>query len=157
MKISDDENKTIAKDDLKKFSTFMINDSLYGIDVMSVQEVTKAANMTRVPLAQNFVRGLINLRGQIATAISLKDLFKIEKGESKESMNVVCNINGLLLSFLVDQIEDVIEIEEESFEPPLDTIPDSVKKFMTGVYKIPGRLLIVVDVNKISKELLKKS
>lgn len=140
----------------RQFSTFYVAGSLYGIDVASVQEVTKSLSMTKVPLAPVFVYGLINLRGQIATAIGLRDLFELKKSESSdEPMNVVCKGEGLLLSLLVDQIGDVLEVDNALFEPTPDTLAESVSRFMTGVYKTPGTLLSILDINKIIEALKK--
>jgi purine-binding chemotaxis protein CheW len=140
---------------LKQFSTFYISDRLYGIDVMKVQEVTNALSMTRVPLAPMYVKGLINLRGQISTAICLRVMFKITEELGNEQMNVVCRINDLLVSFLVDQIGDVLELSEESFEPSPDTIPVEIRRFIKGVYKIPGTLLSVIDVDQVAEAIIK--
>jgi purine-binding chemotaxis protein CheW len=139
----------------RQFSTFYINDLLYGIDVMKVQEITKALPMTRVPLAQSYVKGLINLRGQISTAIQLSDLFKLDQKSQEEQMNVVCKIADILVSFLVDRIGDVMELENEQFEPAPDTMPESVRKYLEGVYKIPGNLLSVIDVDQIVESITK--
>lgn len=140
----------------KQFSTFYIAGGLYGLDVASVQEVTKTLPMTKVPLSPTFVYGLINLRGQIATAIGLRDLFHLTKENCpEEPMNVVCKGEGLLLSLLVDQIGDVLEVDETLFEPTPDTLSESVSKFMTGVYKTPSALLSILDINKIVEALKK--
>lgn len=134
----------------RQFSTFLVSDRLYGIDVMSVQEITKMINATKVPLAPPFVHGLINLRGQIATAVGLRELFELhDNSKSSEPMNVVCKGEGMLLSLLVDQIGDVIEVDDASFESTPETITPSVGKFMQGVYKIPGSLLSIIEVKKI--------
>jgi purine-binding chemotaxis protein CheW len=117
---------------------------------MSVQEITKMMNATKVPLAPTFVHGLINLRGQIATAVGLRELFELrDNHQSSEPMNVVCKGEGMLLSLLVDQIGDVIEVDDVSFEATPETITPSVGRFMQGVYKIPGSLLSIIEVKKI--------
>lgn len=140
----------------RQFSTFYVSGSLYGLDVSTVQEVTKSLPMTKVPLSPQFVDGLINLRGQIATAIGLRNLFNLgHEDKAEEYMNVVCKGDGLLLSLLVDQIGDVLEVDASQFESTPDTLPESVSRFMTGVYKIPGALLSVLDINKIVEELQK--
>ena len=140
----------------RQFSTFYISGRLYGLDVSVVQEVTKSLPMTRVPLAPTFVSGLINLRGQIATAVGLRVLFGLGTSElDKEFMHVVCNKEGLLLSFLVDQIGDVIEVEQSLFEPTPETVSADVARFMVGVYKMQDSLLSILDINKIIDELQK--
>jgi purine-binding chemotaxis protein CheW len=122
---------------------------------MKVQEITKALPMTRVPLAQGYVKGLINLRGQISTAIQLSDLFHLEHQSHEEQMNVVCKISDILVSFLVDRIGDVMELESDQFEPAPDTMPENVRKYLEGVYKIPGNLLSVIDVEQIVESITK--
>lgn len=141
----------------RQYSTFYIADNLYGIDVMKVQEITKALPMTSVPLAPHYVRGLINLRGQISTAISLKDLLKINHNDGIDMMNVVCRLNDILISFLVDKIGDVLELEEKDFEHVPDTVPESIKQFVSGVYKIPGQLLTVIDTEKIAEKIIEET
>ncbi len=140
----------------RQFSTFYVADRLYGIDVMQVQEVTKTLPLTCIRLAPDYVKGLINLRGQIATAVGLRELFQINSETSTEKMTVVCRHEDVLLSLLVDRIGDVIEVSDESFERSLDTIDESISKFMQGVYKVPGAVLSVIEVEKIFKTLNKK-
>ena len=139
-----------------QLSTFYVADRLYGMEVMKVQEITKPLPMTKVPLAPNHVHGLINLRGQIATAIGLRELFGIDVGETSEKMNVICRVDGLLLALLVDKIGEVIEVGDDEYESPPNTIPGNIRRFMDGVYKVPGSLLSVIDIEKISNVILKK-
>ncbi len=141
----------------RQYSTFYIGERLYGIDVMQVQEVTRTLPITNIPLAPTYVKGLINLRGQIATAIGLRNLFELTDASADTQMNVVCRAEGVLLSFLVDKIGDVVEVDESGFELPPDTIPENVKRFMHGVYKTTGPILSIIEVEKITKALNKKS
>jgi purine-binding chemotaxis protein CheW len=138
---------------LKQYSTFYVSGRLYGIDVMRVQEITPPLPMTVVPLAASYIRGLINLRGQIATAVGLRELFDLKDSTEATQMNVVCNAGGNLFSLLIDKVGDVMEVEENSFESPPETIPDSVRKYMSGVYKISGALLSILEIEKIAEKL----
>lgn len=135
-----------------RISTFSIADRIYGIDVIRVQEIVKPMPMTKVPLAPNFVKGLINLRGQVATAIGVKELFDLENtGNENKLMNVVCDHGGSLISFLVDEIGDVLEVSKANFEPTPQTITGNIRSFMKGVYKETGNLLSVLDLDRILK------
>jgi purine-binding chemotaxis protein CheW len=134
-----------------QYTTFTIADRLYGIDVMKVQEVTRSLPMTRVPRSPDYVCGLINLRGQIATAISLRRLFKIKGESSTDEMNVVCRIDGLLFSFLVDSIGEVVEVDQKYREFAPTTIEADVRQFIEGIYRVPSGLLSLIDIDKISK------
>lgn len=138
----------------RQFTTFTVCGRLYGIDVKSVQEVTKSLPITKVPLAPNFIHGLINLRGQIATAICLKDLFHLNEATNPELMNVVCRTEGSLFSLLVDKIGEVIELENKLFEATPDTVSGEVSKYMEGVYKLSDNILSVLDIKKVM-EILK--
>lgn len=134
---------------LKQLSTFYLSDRLFGIDALQVQEITKALPLTSVPLAPQHVRGLINLRGQISTAIGLRELFKLEGERSNDPMNVVCSWESTLLSFVVDRVGDVLEVSQENFERTPDTLQPQIRKFITGVYKLNGEILSVLDVKSI--------
>ena len=104
---------------------------------------------TQIPLAPGYVRGLINLRGQVATAIGLRELFSLSEDRTIEVLNVVCKIEGFLISFQVDQIGDVMEVEARDFEPTPNTIPESTRRFLSGVYKVSNQLLSVIDIDKV--------
>lgn len=141
----------------KQFSTFLVNESLYGIEVDKVQEISNVMSITSVPLAPSFIHGLINLRGQIATAIDLRELFLLPKDTTRsEYINVVCKVKGVLLSFMVDEISDVMELDQNEFEETPENIDINVTQFMVGVYKLKTNLLSILDVEKIMDYINKK-
>lgn len=136
----------------RQLTTFFIGKNLYGIDVSWVQEVTGPLQIVSVPLAPPFVSGLINLRGQIATAVGMKPLFGLTSadGARQESMSVICRFEGNLVALLVDSIGDVMEVSEDRFELAPMTVPPVVRRFLSGVYKVDAALLSVVDVAKVA-------
>lgn len=135
----------------EQLTTFYVAGELFGIDVMNVQEVAGRPSIVPVPLAPPFVRGLVNLRGQIATAMGLRELFRQPVVENE--MSVVCKIDGNLISLIVDTIGDVLELEREKFEETPDTIPSEIRKYIKGIYKVEGNFLSVIDLEILSKEL----
>lgn len=137
----------------EQLTTFQIGSDLFGIEVMKVQEVTGQPSIIDVPLAPPFVRGLINLRGQIATALGLRELFGSHDVPPAHQMSVVCKVDGNLVSLLVDSIGDVVEVTRSSFENPPETLPLGVRKYIKGIYKTDQSLLSVLDLEKLSKEL----
>lgn len=137
----------------EQLTTFYIGHDLYGIEVMKVQEVTGQLGITQVPLAPKFVRGLINLRGQIATALGLRELFELRSNESADHMSVVCKLDGNLVSLLVDSIGEVIEVKAGSFEGPPETVPLGIRKYVKGICKTNETLLSVLDLDRIAQEL----
>ena len=136
-----------------QYSTFYVAKRLYGIDVTRVQEVVRPMTTTKIPLAEQFVHGLINLRGQVVTALSLHDLFSLKDKAPAELMNVICKADGALISLLVDEIGDVVELDSDDFEQTPHTIPEGVRRFMTRVYIVGDNLLSILDVDKIFQAL----
>ena len=133
--------------DQKQFCTFQLDDMLFGIDVLNVQEIILPQEMTEVPLAPSVISGLINLRGQVVTAINLGKWLGIESVEAgQRSMNVVICTDDEVVSFLVDSIGDVVEPNESSFEPPPQTLENGIQQLINGVYKLDSQLLLVMDV-----------
>jgi len=129
--------------------TFFLDDQMFGVDVQCVQEVIRYQEMTDIPLAPNAVCGLINLRGQIVTAIDLRmRLGMSNRPEGKLPMNVVVRGNDGAVSFLVDQIGDVQEINEEYFEPPPETLRGASRRLIRGAYKMKHRLLLILDAER---------
>lgn len=136
-----------------QFSTFYVSGRLCGIDVTRVQEVVRPMPITPIPLAPIYVTGLINLRGQVATAIGLRQLFGLMDNPPDLFMNVVCKLDGSLISLQVDEIGDVIEVSDADFEATPQTVPQEIRRFMSGIYKISGSLLSIIDVDRVNKYL----
>lgn len=133
----------------KQFATFTLNSLFLGVDVLKVQEVIRYQEMTRVPTAPAMVEGLINLRGQIITAIDLRlRLAQPARPGDQLPMNVVIRTDDGALSLLVDEIGDVLEIEDDRFERVPETVTGVIRDLVTGVYKLDGRLLLILDTEK---------
>jgi purine-binding chemotaxis protein CheW len=132
-----------------QFCTFSLGDLFMGVDVQCVQEVIRYQEMTSVPLAQDAIRGLINLRGQIVTAIDLREQLELERSDSDElPMNVVIRTHDGVASLLVDEIGDVLDINDQNFEPTPETIRGAARRLISGVYKLEDRLMLVLDPAK---------
>jgi purine-binding chemotaxis protein CheW len=133
-----------------QFCTFFLDGHFFGVPVQRVQEVIRYQEMTRVPLVPPVVRGLINLRGQIVTAIDLrKRLGMTERPASQLPMNVVVRTGDGAFSLLVDEIGDVIEVTEKSFERPPETLQGVAREMIRGVHKMPECLLLLLDTERV--------
>lgn len=129
-----------------QYCTVHLGELLLGIDVVQVQEVIRPQPMTRVPLAGHGVRGLINLRGHIVTAVDLRARFGLPPlVDGRQSMNVVVRTTGGPVSLLVDRIGDVVELPEATSEAVPSTVSAETRALVTGIYQLPGRLLLVLD------------
>jgi purine-binding chemotaxis protein CheW len=133
----------------QQFATFFLNGLFLGVEVRKVQEVIRYQEMTRVPLAPSMIQGLINLRGQIVTAIDLRDRLAFPpRAAGQLPMNVVVRSDDGAVSFLVDEIGDVVEIEDTARERPPETLKGIARDLITSVYKLKERLLLVLDTER---------
>lgn len=128
-----------------QFCTFALDGHLFGVPVNAVQEVLKQQVTTPVPLAAPEICGLLNLRGQIVTVVDLRVKLGLPARSSERAINVVVRTAEGVVSLLVDQIGDVLEPAESSFEAPPDTVPASVRALISAVCKLDDRLMLVLD------------
>ena len=135
--------------DLKQFCTFYLDSHFFGVEVLEVQEIIRSQPMTRLPLAPAVFRGLINLRGQIVTALDLRQRLELPPGARDRSLvNVVVKSEGGAVSMLVDDIGDVVEVDASSFEEPPETLCGVARQLVRGVYKLKDRLLLHLDTQR---------
>jgi|SRR5262245_43980177 len=134
----------------QQFCTFYVAGHYFGLDVLRVQEIIRYQEMTRVPLAPPVVRGLINLRGQIVTALDLRRRLELpDRPADQLPVNVVVQSEDGAVSLLVDEIGDVLHVPERLFEPPPETLKGAVRKLIRGAYKLNERLLLLLDTEKV--------
>ena len=130
--------------------TFFVDNIFLGIEVEKVQEIIRYQEMTRVPLAPSVVGGLINLRGQIVTAIDLRRRLDLSDRPIEQlPLNVIVRSGDETASLLVDDIGDVLEVDRDDFETPPDTFTSKVRPLIRGAYKLQGQLLLFLDVDKV--------
>lgn len=122
---------------------------MFGVELQGVQEVIRELQMTPVPLAPEAVSGLMNLRGQLVTAVDLRRRLELPAAPAgMKPMNVVVRSQDGAVSLLVDEIGDVVEVDEASFERAPETLQGKVRSMILGVHKLEGRLLHVLDIEK---------
>jgi len=132
-----------------QFCTFYVDGLFFGIEVLSVQEVIRYQEMTRVPLASSVISGLINLRGQIVTAIDLRRRLVLhERTTDKLPMNVVIRTADGAVSLLVDEIGDVLDVDESTYERTPENLTGVARELVRGVYKLKEHLLLILDTEK---------
>lgn len=129
-----------------QLATFYVDTLLFGIDVMQVQEVIRRQELTRVPLASPVIEGLINLRGQIITAVDLRRRLGLSvREQGAPCMNVIVQTEEGSVSFVVDRVGDVVEVSNDQFEPTPSTLDPLQKEVVTGVYKLSDQLLLSLN------------
>ncbi|MFT4745148.1 MAG: purine-binding chemotaxis protein CheW [Nitriliruptoraceae bacterium] len=130
--------------------TLVVGSALFGVDVLRVQEVIRSQPMTNVPRAHPAVGGLINLRGQIVTAIDLRARLGLPSSTAPEPlMHVVVRTDEGAVSFLVDDVGDVIELASLKRERAPDTLAPHMRELITAVYKLDDALLLQLDADRL--------
>jgi purine-binding chemotaxis protein CheW len=133
----------------QQYCTFYLNKLMFGVELERVQEVIRSMEITPIPLSPRVVSGLMNLRGQIITGIDLRRRLDLaDRAEGMHPMNVVIRSADGAVSLLVDDIGDVVEVTEESFERPPETLQGKVREVILGVHKLEKQLMHVLDTGK---------
>jgi purine-binding chemotaxis protein CheW len=136
-----------------QIATFQVENLLLGLPVKDVQEILRPQAMTTVPLAPAVVEGLINLRGQIVTALDLRQRMGLaDHAREKRPMNIVVRAGESATSLLVDAVGDVVEVEPEALEPAPDNLPEATREVVSGIHQLEGRLLLVLDLERVLRE-----
>ncbi|EMB15167.1 chemotaxis protein CheW [Rhodopirellula europaea] len=138
----------------RQFCTFFLDDHFFGVNAHQVQEVIRYQEMTQVPLTPASVAGLINLRGQIVTALDMRArLGYSNRTEEKLPMNVVIRSDDGAVSLLVDRIGDVIDVNTEDYESLPDTLQGPARDYVEGAYKLDNQLLLVLNTTEVVQDV----
>jgi purine-binding chemotaxis protein CheW len=133
--------------DRKQYCTLRVADLLLGIEVGQIQEILRDTSITPVPLAPPTIRGLINLRGQIVTAVDLRRRVGLDDAEhGAPFMTMVLGTAEEPLALVVDAVGDVVEVLAGAFESPPDTLKGEARRMIEGAYKLERELLLVLKL-----------
>ena len=133
---------------------FHLGDEEFGVDIMQVQEIIRMQEVTRIPQAPHFVKGVINIRGKIIVVVSLDKCLGLNSKETDEhSRIIVVEVGGSVVGMVVDSVSEILSIPESSIEPAPDIIASKINAdYLKGVGKLENRLLILLDLEKILSE-----
>jgi purine-binding chemotaxis protein CheW len=133
----------------RQFCSFYLDHLLFGIESQKIQEVVAYRELRPVPLAPASVSGLMNLRGQVVVALELRR--QLELAERPAAVVPVCLIVRAEMGtvcLLADEVGNVIEVEEETFEPAPGTLSPRLRSVILGVHKLEGQLMHVLDTDR---------
>ena len=132
------------------FVTLTVADQLCGVPVLGVRDILGVQVITRIPLAPPEIAGSLNLRGRIVTAIDLRRRLNLPPPpEGQKRMSVVAEQGGELYALLVDQVSEVMSLKASAFERNPPTLGAGWSAFSSGIYRLDGRLLVVLDVARL--------
>lgn len=133
-----------------KYVIFKLDEEYYGIAIDNVLSIEKVEKVTRVPNAPKYVKGVINLRGEVIPLINLRMRLDIElKEHDKNSRIIVVSMDDIVAGLIVDSSSEVIEIDRENIDPPPRTEGNESTEFISGIGKTLDRLIILLDLVKV--------
>jgi purine-binding chemotaxis protein CheW len=136
--------------DTQVLVTLTVADQLCGIPVLGVRDILGVQTITRIPLAPPEIAGSLNLRGRIVTAIDLRRRLRLPAAAANEArMSVVAEQGGELYALLVDQVAEVLSLDASLFERNPPTLEKTWADFSTGIFRLDGRLLVVLDLARL--------
>ncbi|MDP6454975.1 MAG: chemotaxis protein CheW [SAR202 cluster bacterium] len=125
----------------------------YGVDIGAVREIIRMQDITKVPGAPAFVEGIINLRGNVIPVVDLRKRFALSVSEAnRDNRIVVVDIGGQDIGVVVDAVTEVLRIAADSVEPPSAVITTADSVYLLGIVKLEGRLVILLDLEKVLTE-----
>lgn len=136
--------------DLLQLVTFRVGTEEFAIPILSVQEINRMMQITRVPQSPPFVEGVINLRGKIIPVVDLRRRFGLEQAtNSNDTRIIVVEVGGRVIGFTVDRVNEVLRIEENIVEPPPAMVCGVDTEYVRGVGKLEDRLLILLELGRL--------
>jgi purine-binding chemotaxis protein CheW len=134
----------------KQMVVFELGSELYGVNIAEVESIIKNQPITRMPHAPSFVEGVINLRGKVLPVLDLSKRFNLTARElDKNSRVIVVNVDGVATGMIVDGVSEVLTIPEQAIEPAPAITTTVESNFITGIAKLEGRLIILLDLEKV--------
>ena len=139
-----------SAEEIKELILLNIGELCCGINNVQVQEINKHIKLTMVPHAPEYIRGVMNLRGQIMTIIDLRSKFDLPQEEiSAAHRVVVVHYHGEMIGLLADSVSDIINIKPDNLEPPPPSLGRINAQFFSAIYKMEDKLIAVLDLEKL--------
>ncbi len=147
--VQSEEKKVFALQEMLTLVTFYLGNFLFGIPAEKVVEINKDIDITPVPLAESYILGIMNLRGQILTVIDLTKKIEL-KAQVQPRLNLIIKTEEETpVSFVIEEIGDILEVPVSKLEQPPDKVEGLKKEYIDKVYQLPDKLLIMLKIEKI--------
>jgi len=144
------KDRVDTRGELRQFISFSVGEEEYGLELLRVKEVIRVRQITRLPKAPSFVKGIINLRGDVIPIIDLRDKFGLEAKEATATTRViVVEVEAKLMGMVVDSASQVVRIPADQIDPPPPVLGGFSQEFITGVGKVDDRLIILLNSDAV--------
>ncbi len=136
--------------ELRQFISFSVGEEEYGLELLRVKEVIRVRETTWLPKAPSFVKGIINLRGEVIPIIDLRDRFGLQvQEETPQTRVIVVEVEGRPMGMVVDSVNQVVRVPADQIDPPPPVLGGFSQEFITGVGKLDDKLVILLNADAI--------
>ena len=143
-----------------KVVTFKIRNEEYALDIMKIDSIVEIEEITKIPQAPTFVEGIMDFRGTVVPVISGTRKFTVSSPSEKKQRDdnkksnraIIVNTKGEKIAILVDEVKEVLSLSQENLEEPPKEVSSENNKYISAIADINGRMIIVLDVEKILTE-----
>jgi len=144
-----------VREEVLQFVTFTLNNEEYAVDILSVQEINRITEITKIPNSPDYVEGVVNLRGKVIPVINLRKKFSFEeKLIDDTSRIIIMDIQDITYGVIVDAVSEVLRVPSSTVEPTPPMSSEANSKFIKGLAKLDGRLIILIDIDNLIDEEL---
>lgn len=147
--MSKPEEQRIGMSESRSIVTSFLGNQMFGLPILSVNDIIRAQALTRVPLSPPEVAGVLNLRGRVVTAIDMRRRFGLPPSDKAEKISIVAVHNGEWYSLLFDRVGEVVPVDRVVFEPNPPTLRPELAELSTCVAKLPNALMVILDIAKV--------
>lgn len=151
-RFADSQQEPSREAAIRQLVGFVIGEELFGVDILSVQEIIRETTITPIPDSPDFLEGVINLRGNIIPVIDLRKRLQLKQPAPAEKSLwiVILIVEGRVTGFVVDRVTKVLNVPEESIKLPPDIVLAGLKRqYIKGVCRMAHQLLILLDFNRV--------
>jgi purine-binding chemotaxis protein CheW len=150
------EIKTVTKE-ARQFVVFKVGNQEFGADIHKVSIIEKPMSTARVPTTPAYIKGVINLRGEIIPIMSMRLKFDLpEIQEDDDTRIVIFKFNEMTLGILVDLVDEVVTLKESDVESVTSITSDRSLDYIIGIAKVDGRIITLLNIEKLITELVTK-
>ena len=137
-------------DHLEKYLTFIVDNEIYGLEILKVREIVAMLHISKVPLVPNYVKGVINLRGKVIPVIDIRLKFKMEDINYDEHTTIIIvDVDEISVGFIVDETSEVVKIKQENLMPPPKFGTTIDTSFLKSMAKTEDNITMIVDLEKL--------
>lgn len=147
---TENNSEELLDSEVQQLVSFMLDEVEYGVDILCVHEILRFPDMTRLPNTPDFIKGVINLRGNVIPVVDVRIRFGFPLGDVTDLTRIiVIETNDKQVGLLVDNVHQVVRIPVANIDPPSDLISGMSEDFISGIGRLKDRLIVILNMTNI--------